>query len=171
MDKNDFDKYIQEMIKMSKKASLSTQEAAPTASVSEQTESTPSEMVGTGYILVNVTTIQGLYPIPNAHITIFKGNIEAMEKIKESTTDQSGKTEIIPLPAPSSELAQDSDNTTLPYATYNILTEVDGFLPAINYDAAVFDGVTSIQNVNLIPSTPYNEGDTDIYIEDNNYEL
>ena len=45
------------------------------------------------------------------------------------------------------------------------------FLPTINLGAAVFDGVTSIQNVNLIPKTPYNENDRNVFDEENNYDL
>ncbi|MBO7217607.1 MAG: hypothetical protein J6V50_02800, partial [Clostridia bacterium] len=84
---------------------------------------------------------------------------------------QSGKTELFALPAPPRSLAEDKENVKPTYATYNILTEADGFLPTLNMAAAVFDGVTSIQNVNLIPKTPYNEFDQNVFTENNNYDL
>ena len=94
-----------------------------------------------------------------------------MRKLAESVTDQSGKTELFTLSAPPRSLAEDSENREPTYAEYNILTEADGFLPTINMGAAVFDGLTSIQNVNLIPKTPYNENDSNIFTEENNYDL
>ncbi len=175
MYNTDFEKYIDEMKKMSKKAALPAEEYSPkavtTAAEPKVNPSEDSNMSGSGYILVNVTTIQELYPVQNARVTIFKGQLESLQRIDDDLTDQSGKTKSFRLPAPPLSLAQNSENTLPVYATYNILTEADGYLPTINYNAAVFDGVTSIQNVNLIPKTAFNENDTNIFDESNDYNL
>ncbi len=170
MDKKDFQKYIDEMKKMSKRAAV----PAVAEAVSEPIP-TPkrelSDMSGKGYVIVNVTAISELYPVKGARVTVFKGSIDNMEKIAEELTDQSGKTVPILLPTPPLSLAL-SEAATLPvYAEYNIITEADGFLPTINYNAAVFDGVTSIQNVNLIPKTSFNENASNVFDEENDYDL
>lgn len=172
MDKSIFDKYINEMKQMSQNAAIktvTTPEMRP-----EQTEVTPpnNDMSGEGYLLVNVTSIRSLYPVKNAKVTIFKGNIENMQKLAEGYTDESGKTELFPLPAPPASLAQEPSSTTIPFVTYNMLTEADGFVPTINYNAPVFDKITSLQNVNLLPKTVMN-GDDDVIIIDEyeNYPL
>ena len=163
MDKTEFERYIEEMRAMSKKA-IPTVAAPPPVTVEEN-------MGGRGYLLVNVTSVRELYPVQNAKVTVFRGEPDNMEKLGEATTDQSGKTELFALPAPPRSLAEDKENVKPTYATYNILTEADGFLPTLNMAAAVFDGVTSIQNVNLIPKTPYNEFDQNVFTENNNYDL
>lgn len=167
MDKTEFDRYIEEMRAMSRKSAIPEEAALPTVSETEL----PEEMGGMGYLLVNVTSVRELYPVGNAKVTVFTGSIEDMRKISESVTDQSGKSELFTLPAPPRYLAEDSANQKPTFAEYNILTEADGFLPTINMGAAVFDGVTSIQNVNLIPKTLYNENDSNVFDEENNYDL
>lgn len=169
MDNADFKKYIDEMKAMSRLA-------VPTVTEPQNVTETPPpdvapDMSGTGFLLVNVTSVRGLYPVENARVTIFKGDIMSAENLATSLTDESGKTELFSLAAPPIYLAQDSDNKIPPFSTYNILTEADGFLPTINYNAAVFDKVTSIQNVNLIPRTSMNDGENDIFYENNDYEL
>ena len=92
-------------------------------------------------------------------------------KLFEGYTDQSGKTEIFPLPAPPLSLAQAPENEEPVYAEYNLLVEADGFIPTINYSLAVFDKVTSLQNINLIPKTVFSDNAPIVTDEGNNYEL
>ncbi len=173
MDKSEFQKYIDEMKKMSKKAMLSKEAALPVAAPPQtaEAEAITENLSGEGYILVNVTAVERLFPVENAKVTVFKGDVLSMERLDEDTTDQSGKTKLFSLPAPPISLAQNENNTKPVFSTYNILTEADGFLPTVNYNAAVFDGVTSIQNVNLIPKTSFNENDANVFDENNDYNL
>ena len=167
MDKAIFEKYIEEMRKMSSKALPIASEEAVVPTVAEPVQ----DMSGEGYLLVNVTSIRGLYPVANAQITIFKGNIDDMEKVAEGISDENGKTELFALPAPPLSLAQEPENQIPPFAIYNILTHADGFIDTINYNAPVFDKVTSIQNVNLIPKTSMNGDETTVIDEYNSYTL
>lgn len=162
MDRSVFEKYIEEMKRMSAKASPAS-DIIVTETVAEPVQ----DMTGEGYLSVNVTSVHGLYPVKSALVTVFKGGLDDMQKIAEGYTDESGKTELFALPAPPAALAQESDNQIPPFATYNILTRADGFIDTINYNAPVFDKVTSIQNVNLIPRTTMNADDT---VEINEYD-
>ncbi len=164
MDKSQFEKYIEEMKMMSRKAN-----AIPV----QNTVSEPdADMSGQGFLMVNVTSVRSIYPVKNALVTIFKGDVTNMEKLFEDYTDESGKTRLFLLPAPPISTAQSADSTEIPFATYNILTQAEGFTDTINYNAAIFDKVTSIQNVNLLPRTTANKGDDTIIINEyDSYEL
>ena len=157
MDKTLFDKYVKEMKEMRERAL----ERDPSLAVAVANENivmpadTP-DMSGQGRLVVDVTTIRGLYPVKNALITVFKGSADNMEVIAKLNTDESGKTPAFTLPAPPAVLTESPENTVRPYAFYNILTEADGFINNINYNAAIFDGITSLQSVNLVPRSNEN---------------
>ena len=48
-----------------------------------------------------------------------------------------------------------------PFATYNVDVQLDGYFPATAQQVPIFDGITSVQPINLIP-LPKN-GTTDRY--------
>ena len=70
------------------------------------------------------------------------------------TTDMSGKTERLELPAPSRELSESPGNIK-PYATYTISAEKDGYYPVTNTGVPVFSGITSIQPIEMLPLAEY----------------
>ncbi len=148
MDKSVFEKYIEEMRAM--KASAMPE---PRPAVAPVYHSNSENMEGTGELRIRVTSVRGLYPVKNARITVFTGDVGNMAVVAEGTTDQSGASPTFSLPAPASSLSDSPDPASRPYALYNILTEADGFRETYNYNAAVFDGVTSLQTVELIPLT------------------
>ncbi len=161
MDKSIFEKYISEMKAM--KASAMP-EPRPTATPKSRPNS--ENMEGVGKLKVRVTSVRGLYPIKNAIITVFTGDAENMTVIAEGTTDQSGTSPTFSLPAPAASLSDSPDPASRPYALYNILTAADGFRGTYNYNAAVFDGVTSLQTVELIPVTESPELNGPIIIDE-----
>lgn len=173
MDKSVFDKYIEEMKKMSARATitLKSEPVTETAAIPVVSKTADQTLTGEGYLSVSVTSVRGLYPIENAKVTVFTGRAENMEKLFEGYTDESGKTEIFPLPAPPLSLAQNPENGEPVYAEYNVLAEADGFIPAINYSLAIFDKVTSLQNMNLIPKTVFSDNSPIVTDEENKYEL
>ena len=171
MDKSVFEKYIAEMKNMSKRAIPAAAEPEREVREAPTMLTPPTERTGEGYLSVNVTSVHSLYPIENAKVTVFTGQRENMVRLCEGYTDSSGKTEIFPLPAPPISLAQNSQNTLPVFAEYNILTEADGFIPAVNYSLAVFDKVTSLQNINMIPKSVFSDNSSIVTDEENDYEL
>ena len=160
MEKTLFDKYVKEMktmreIALKRNPNLALEEKVAMVNTSA-TADTP-DMSGNGRLIVNVTTVRGLYPVKNALVTVFKGGADNMEVVDRLNTDESGKTPIFNLPAPPAVLTESPENTVRPYAFYNILTEADGFIDNINYNATIFDGVTSLQNVNMVPRSKEND--------------
>ncbi len=163
LDKSIFKKYIEEMKAM--KASATPE---PSPKTVPETYPNSENMEGRGELLVRATSVRGLYPVKNAKITVFTGDPQNMTVVAEGTTDQSGASPQFLLPAPVASLAESPDPATRPYALYNILTVADGFRDTYNYNAAVFDKVTSLQTVELIPLTDDPEFNRPIVI--NEYE-
>lgn len=176
MDKAMFEKYIQEMMKMKAQAMPVTEKEQPKAVKvnAEPLHQTKNDenMSGIGGLIVNATAIRGLYPVENAKVTVFTGTKENMNVIAEAVTDISGKTPLIKLGAPSSVYTEAPDPSERPYAYYNIETSADGYITTDNYNVAVFDKVTSLQNVSLYPLISAPEGNRPIVIDEfDNYEL
>lgn len=109
-----------------------------------------------GALLVNVTTLRGTFPVKGALVTVFTGEYGRGDEIAKSFTDESGRTEKIMLDAKDKSLSETSGNG-IPYTTYNIYTTADGFAGQFNMNIPVFSGVTSLQNVDLMPISA--EGD------------
>lgn len=175
MEKSQFNKYINEMREMSKRATpvLSTEvEKKPAKQTDEPTRTdTTEQLTGRGFLFIHATSVEGLFPIENAKVTVFKNRLEDMEPIATAKTDQSGKSEVVALAAPPRSATDLPNSDIRPYVLYNILTEADGFLPTVNYNVAVFDSVTSIQNVNMVPKTAFSKEEVTVYDEIGKYDL
>ena len=174
MDNELIKKYKQEMLNIKNRAvptqvtpeNQNTQPIPPLAPNSDSTEDS------VGYLTAIVSTIRGLYPVPNAKVTIFTGNADQMNIIDTAVTDQSGKTKVFTLPTPQKNLSLDSNNATIPYSKYNMLVTADGYVDNIHLNIPVFSGVTSIQRSNMLlrETAGVNKG-AQIFNEENNYNL
>ena len=101
-----------------------------------------------GYLKFQVTS--GIIPIVGAEIVVSR-NIGSNVYIgKTLTTDIDGKTESVALPTPEKALSMAPGNM-LPYASYDVRVSKDGYLDSVFYDIPVFDGITSVQSVDLKP--------------------
>ena len=139
MNDNLIEKYKNEMMNMYRKRVVPT--IAPT---------TPVEVDGKGAIIAIVTTIKNLYPVQNAKVTIFTGDMDNMNIIEEIYTDSSGRTKEIVLSAPPRSLSQEVSENKQVYSLYNMRVEADGYLDNFHLNIPVFSGVTSLQRSNLL---------------------
>ena len=168
MDKSLFEKYINEMRAMQALANPEPK----TIVMPTVPEENSGDMTGSGKLIVKVTSARGLYPIKDAKVTVFTGASDNMEILSEALTDQSGKTEPLTLPAPSIIYTESPEPSERPFAYYNIKTVADGFVDTFNFNSAVFDKITSVQNVNLYPLTTGVDGNRPIIIDGaDNYTL
>ena len=128
---------------------------------------------GTGGLQVNVTTLDRLYPVKDALVTIFVGDPKNMSAIETDTTDSSGKSSIFNLKTPLAFESQSADNGgVVPYSKYNISVRSDGYVERIVLNVPVFSGVISVQGIDLLPvSAAGKNTDPQITNEDNNYNL
>ena len=106
------------------------------------------EEQGGGFITVNVRTAGGALPVEGATVTISRA--DNSDVVAVMITDSAGTSEVLSLPAPSKETSfiPGSDNVS---SFYIVDTYRDGYYEAIVYDVPIFDGVTSIQQVLLVP--------------------
>ena len=124
---------------------------------------------GYGYMIVRVTTARGAIPREGAIVTVHnydpefesgRGDIIATYK-----TGASGLTERFALPAPPRELSMSPGNGKS-YLTYNLSVTKPGYYQQYYTNAPIFEGITAIQNADMIP-LPDN-GQTDNFtVEDN----
>lgn len=105
---------------------------------------------GSGGLLVNVTTLKGLYPVKGAVVTVFSGDVNNMQVIDSRVTDQSGRTSVFVLSAPERSLSETAGASEKPYASYNVSVKADGYIEQINLNVPVFSGVLSLQSVDLL---------------------
>lgn len=128
---------------------------------------------GTGGIQVDVTTLDRLYPVKNAFVTVFTGNTQNKTIVETGVTDQSGKSPVFNLKAPSAADSQQAVNGgILPYAKYNVSVQSDGYVEKIAMDVPVFSGVVSVQSIDLLPVTAAGKNTApQIINEENNYNL
>ncbi len=106
-----------------------------------------------GYLVVAVSDARGAFPVEGAQVRIYSTNEGDAELLYTLSTDESGRTPDIELPAPPFEASQTPDSGVVPYALYTIDTDYDGYYSVQNINAPVFPGIRSIQNVALVPIT------------------
>ena len=116
---------------------------------------------GTGRIIFRVATARGAIPLEGAQITVWphlpdpgesNNQMERGRAIAVLYSDRDGKTDPLPLPTPPrSESLQPSENGVLPFATYDAEVYLPNYYAPEYTRIPVFDGITSIQTVDLIP--------------------
>lgn len=101
----------------------------------------------TGKLQVNVVTRENI-PVRDATVTIAASD-NPNNIVERLTTDSSGQTEIVDLPAPPLEYSLNEENETRPYTTYNIRVEALGFETEFIENAEILPDSLAIQNVRL----------------------
>lgn len=113
-----------------------------------------------GYIIVRVSTAGGTIPLEDAMVTVYNATDLDSGIVAVRYTNQDGKTDKIPLSAPPRSISETPDNGGVrPYSVYNIEVTSEGYYDSFNLEVPVFDGVTSILPVSLIPRSEYNSGE------------
>lgn len=106
-----------------------------------------------GFLIVSVTSARGSFPISGANVRIYSTENDGTQLLYTLVTDESGKTVKVALDAPPFSASQSPDSGIVPYARYIIDTDYSGYYSVQNINAPIYSGITSIQNVSLIPIT------------------
>lgn len=122
----------------------------------------PSESNAFGSLEISVTSTQGLIPIPNATITITYTNAPETE-VQTLTTNESGQTEIVALPAPAFSLSQEPSDIQ-PYTEYTIEVTAPGYEPVVVTGTEILPDVIALQPIRMIPEEISNGPEEDIFI-------
>jgi peptidoglycan hydrolase-like protein with peptidoglycan-binding domain len=113
------------------------------------------ETQSVGRIRVRLTTA-GLVPVENATVRISSPN-DPDAVLEEVTTDASGLTQEVELPAPSIDYSQEP-STVQPYSEYTINVSSPNYIPVTIQNAEIFPNTTAIQDTTLTARPTQGEG-------------
>lgn len=117
-----------------------------------------------GRLQINVTSSLGLIPIQDATISISYTGVPDVT-IERITTDSSGQSETIDLPAPPLEYSvEPTDN--MPYSEYNIRVEAPGYETVNISGTEILPDVTALQPITMTPLAGAEEPSETIVIPD-----
>ena len=119
-----------------------------------------------GDLTISVTSSLGFIPVNNATITIsYSGDPDAV--VQTLTTDDSGQTSTISLPAPNLSYSTEISDVQ-PYSEYNISVTAPGYEPVYISGTEILPDVTAVQPVTMNPIEvePPGETEDDIVIPD-----
>lgn len=103
-----------------------------------------------GTLRVSVVSSLGRVPVAGAAVTIsYTGDPEP--PLMTLTTDSSGQTEILTLPAPAESYSLDPDTEIQPYSEYNLTITADGYEPVVITGSEILPDRLSLQNVSMTP--------------------
>lgn len=105
----------------------------------------------TGFLKLRIAAAEGLIPVANAVAKIYVSIAGTRHLIVTDQSDLSGMTKPLPLPTQDKQLTLDPRNPR-PYASYEVEVEHPDYKKIQITGVPVFDGITSVQPVNLVPS-------------------
>ena len=129
---------------------LSTEQtlAAPDVTAAQTPEPIDTQYAGT--LKISVVSSIGLVPIENATVTIsYTGDPE--NTLDTLTTDSSGQTPTVELPAPPLALSLDPDALVQPDAEYNIMVTAEGFEPVYVSGSEILADELALQPIHMNP--------------------
>lgn len=113
-----------------------------------------------GSLSFRTYTARNALPVPNANIVVFKTIGDKRHTFYNLTTDRSGQTKEVTLPAPPSSLSQSPTSGVQPYSLFDAEITAEGFNPVSIRNLPVFEGVLSVQRAAMIPSAGMSAGET-----------
>ncbi len=127
---------------------MSEKRNSPPLTASQEPE--PIDAAYAGALKISVVSSIGYIPVPDATVTIsYTGAPENI--IENLTTDSSGQTPTIELPAPPPALSLDSANLEQPYSEYNIQVTAPGYEPVYVSGSEIFADELSLQPIRMNP--------------------
>ena len=108
-----------------------------------------------GKLTVKVSTAQGAIPIKDAvvYITSYTPNVSPDSETFSLRTNSDGITQTLELATPARSLSLSPGSAVVPNSEYVLIVKKDGYKTAELIGVPIFDGITSIQNVFLVPLT------------------
>ena len=118
-----------------------------------------------GSLKISVVSSMGLIPVVNASVIIsYTGDPNS--SLMELTTDSSGQTPTVELPAPPVELSLEPENIEQPYSEYNIEVTAEGYDPVLVSGSEILAGELSLQPIRMTPTADPQDPDPVVVIPD-----
>ena len=108
---------------------------------------------GVGRLIVKLRAAHGAIPIEGGTVLIRPYTDGKDSPVYSLTTDESGMTGYVDLPTPPAISSLVPGTKGPVYSEYNITSSKDGYYTVENIGVPVFDGITSVQIVEMIPLT------------------
>lgn len=103
-----------------------------------------------GSIKISVVSAVGLLPVAGAAVLIsYTGDPDS--PLEALTTDSSGQTPTVDLPAPPLSLSLSPDTAQQPYSEYNISVTAEGYEPVLVSGSEILSGQLSLQPIRMNP--------------------
>ena len=123
----------------------------PPAATKGEYEQFQQENPDSGVIKTQVFTARRTYPVENAQVNLYKVFPDGAYLIDSQFTDRSGQVKPVTVPALERSLSEPPGDPA-PYVSYRITVSHPDFMDAVIEQVPVFEGVTSLQAVDLIPA-------------------
>lgn len=107
-----------------------------------------NEMDSMGYLRIWITSAGGTVPVQGIPVQVSDGEGNLLHVLR---TGESGLTKTVALSAPPAD--ESLVPGTHPYTNYLVTIEGEGFAPIRELSVPIFDGITSLQPITLLPST------------------
>ncbi len=117
--------------------------------------STQAPLTSEGYLSLRIGTAGGALPVEGADVRIVGSNPENQDLVYLLTSDQSGRIQVIALPAPQKSLSQNPESAAESYSTYDVTVFKEGFYTQRILQLPIFPTVTSTQFIELIPLSAF----------------
>lgn len=131
-----------------------SQQSSPQADGAEANDSAKDNLQGKGYMQIFTTSANRAIPLGNVLLRIYEYNPDSLASngvlVKAVKTDGQGKTPPIELSAPA-RASSLYPNKSKGYSSYNIEAYLENYYPQQYINVPIFDGITAIQYINLIP--------------------
>ncbi len=122
----------------------------PDTNLTEMPNEESESISYTGSIRISVVSSIGMVPVENASVTIsYTG--DPGSPLDVLTTDSSGQTPVVQLPAPPLDLSLQPENEQQPYSEYNIEVTAEGYEPVLVSGSEIFANELSLQPVRMNP--------------------
>ncbi len=119
-------------------------------------------MSDSGSLKISVVSSLGMIPVEGASVSVsYTG--DPGEELMELTTDSSGQTPVVELPAPPIDLSLEPDPSSQPYSEYNIRVRAEGYEPVLISGSEILADELSLQPVRMDPLS--DPGEEDSYVD------
>ena len=106
--------------------------------------------LGKGFLVVQVTTANTAIPLSGATVIISRDEPESADVLYQLRSGGDGRTERVELSAPP-RIDSQRPSSEPPYTAYNIEVRMPQYQTALYRAVPIFDGITSMQQANLVP--------------------
>lgn len=115
-----------------------------------------------GYLRVEAVSAETRFPVRGAHVTVFRTG-EPGRAVGEAETDDSGRTNPIPLQTPPAEYSEEPESYQ-PYSEYTVAVSAPGYRPFTVSGTELLPGVTALQTAPLYPLSDGSESGESVVI-------